>query len=68
MMPIHLQLFDEETTVISPSGLTIDEWVRQYVESGRACRDYDHLLEAYRKAWLLDLHALEALQAINFAR
>lgn len=60
-MPIPLQLFDEETTVISLSGLTIEEWVSQYVESGRACRDYDHLINEYRKAWLLDLRALDTL-------
>jgi hypothetical protein len=64
MMPIPLQLFDEETTVISLSGLTIDEWVSQYVETGRACRDYDHLIEEYRKAWQLDLRALDMLSLI----
>ena len=61
MMPRPLQLFEEETTVISLSGLTIDEWVSQYVETGRASRDYDHLVEEYRKAWRLDLRALDML-------
>ncbi len=62
MMPAYLRVSDTDTTIISPSGLTIEQWVNRYVESGRAARDYDHLLEAQRKAWLSDLQALDTRQ------
>jgi hypothetical protein len=60
MMPPQLDLMDTPTAILSLSGLTIDQWVNQYVESGRAARDYDRLLEAQRKAWLSELRALDS--------
>ncbi len=66
MMPayLHRLFLDTDTTILSLSGLTIDQWVNRYVESGRAARDYDRLLEAQQKAWLSDLRALDTRQLV----
>ncbi len=66
MMPayLHRLFLDTDATILSLSGLTIDQWVSRYVESGRAARDYDRLLEAHQKAWLSDLRALDTRQLV----
>lgn len=62
MMPANLRVLNIDAIILSPSGLTIEEWVNRYVESGLAARDYDHLLGMQRKAWLDDLQSLDARQ------
>jgi hypothetical protein len=62
MMPANLRVLNIDAIILSPSGLTIEEWVNQYVESGLAARDYDRLLDVQRKAWLSELQALDAGQ------
>ena len=62
MMPAYLRVSDTDAIILSPSGLTIEQWVDQYVESGQAARDYDRLLDVQRRAWLSDLQALDSAQ------
>ena len=58
MMPEHLYRLDIATTIFSRFGLTIEQWVDLYVESGQAAKDYDQLLSEQREAWLSELYAL----------
>jgi hypothetical protein len=62
MMPEYLYRLDLDTTLFSQSGLTIEQWVNRYVESGRAASDYDRLLDVQRQAWLSELRALDMRQ------
>ena len=61
-MPEYPYRLDTDTTIVFLSGLTIEQWVNRYVESGRAASDYDRLLEVQRQVWLSELRALDMRQ------